>query len=84
LRDGRQVETFAVLGGRRAATLLVQRMVGRSITDVFGYRPREHGETALEVTGICGAALAAPASFAIKRREIILGSSAWSAPGAAN
>jgi L-arabinose transport system ATP-binding protein len=70
LRDGRQVETFASLTGV-SRDLLVQRMVGRSITDVFAYRPREHGETALEVTGICGAALPAPASFAIKRGEII-------------
>jgi L-arabinose transport system ATP-binding protein len=70
LRDGRHVETFASLASV-SRDLLVQRMVGRSITDVFGYRPRSHGEQALEVENISGKPLSAPASFIVKRGEIV-------------
>jgi L-arabinose transport system ATP-binding protein len=50
---------------------LVQRMVGRSITDVFGYRPRPLGVPALQVTDLAGRALTAPAGFTVHQGEIL-------------
>ncbi len=46
LRDGTHVETFTDLGRIDAGTL-VQRMVGRAIDDVYGWRPRPIGEPRL-------------------------------------
>jgi len=70
LRDGRHVETFTNLSGVTRDTL-VQRMVGRSITDIFGYRPRTSGEAVLEILGLTGKALSAPASCVLHRGEIL-------------
>ena len=70
LRDGQHVETFESLDGVPASTL-VNRMVGRSISDVFHYTPRPTGEPALEVDGIVGPGLAAPASLSVARGEIV-------------
>jgi L-arabinose transport system ATP-binding protein len=70
LRDGRHVETFSSLAGVSRDTL-VQRMVGRSITDVFGYRPRVIGKPLLEVENLTGPVLAAPAGFTVHKGEIL-------------
>jgi L-arabinose transport system ATP-binding protein len=70
LRDGRHVETLPTLEGV-TRDRLVSLMVGRSIEDVFGYVPREAVGTALSVNGITGAGLAAPASFAVGKGEIL-------------
>jgi L-arabinose transport system ATP-binding protein len=70
LRDGRHVQTHTSLAGVSRDTL-VRNMVGRSITDVFGYRPRPLGEPALEVENLTGTALAAPASFSVRQGEIL-------------
>ncbi|MDB5327627.1 MAG: araG [Phycisphaerales bacterium] len=70
LRDGRHVETFPSLKALPRDTL-VQRMVGRSITDIFSYAPRPHGKVALEVDGIAGPGLAAPVSFSVAKGEIL-------------
>jgi L-arabinose transport system ATP-binding protein len=70
LRDGRHVETFKTLAGITRDTL-VQRMVGRSITDVFAYRARPRGGAILQVADVTGAALAAPASFTVHQGEIL-------------
>jgi L-arabinose transport system ATP-binding protein len=70
LRDGRHVETFKTLSDITRDTL-VQRMVGRSITDVFAYRPRKTGKPVLTVTNISGPALSAPASFTAHEGEIL-------------
>lgn len=70
LRDGRLVENFATLQGVTPDTL-INRMVGRSITDVFRYQPREHGGPALEVEELSGRGLAAPLSFSVAKGEIV-------------
>jgi L-arabinose transport system ATP-binding protein len=70
LRDGQHVETFAALAGV-SRDALVRKMVGRSISDIFGYRPRAIGKAALAVENLSGAALAAPASFAVHEGEIV-------------
>jgi L-arabinose transport system ATP-binding protein len=56
---------------RATHDLLVQRMVGRSIADIFHYAQRQHGPAALEVDALMGPGLAAPASFAVARGEIV-------------
>jgi L-arabinose transport system ATP-binding protein len=70
LRDGRHVETFSRLEGVTRDTL-VQRMVGRSINDVFRYAPRKHGAVSLDVKNLTGPGLAAPASFTVRKGEIL-------------
>lgn len=72
LRDGRHVETFPSLG-RVTPEDLVARMVGRSIADVFDYRPRavEPGAPALEVEGIRGRGLAHPVNLQVRRGEVV-------------
>ncbi|HEY4805106.1 MAG TPA: ATP-binding cassette domain-containing protein, partial [Paraburkholderia sp.] len=67
-RDGKRIETFdsvADLDRNR----LIAAMVGRSIEDVYGYRPREAGEVLLEAKGLLGPGLAEPVSFAARRGE---------------
>ncbi len=80
LRDGRHVETFPSLRPDEAAgraqvavneDLLVQRMVGRAIADVFHYTARPHGPPALEVESLEGPGLSAPASFSVAQGEIV-------------
>ncbi|HWB54148.1 MAG TPA: ATP-binding cassette domain-containing protein, partial [Tepidisphaeraceae bacterium] len=70
LRDGRHVQTFADLK-LTTADELVNRMVGRSIVDVFGYKPRKTGDEVLSVQNIQGPGLSAPATFNIRRGEIL-------------
>jgi L-arabinose transport system ATP-binding protein len=70
LRDGRHVETCDELAGV-TQDRLVERMVGRAITDVFQYAPRSLGPPALEVEGLTGPGLAAPASFSVAQGEIV-------------
>ncbi len=70
LRDGKHVETFPTLAGLSRDTL-VQRMVGRSITDIFGYSPRPLGAETLSVNGLFGPGLTAPATFSVRAGEIL-------------
>ena len=70
LRDGRHVETFDDLAQVSRDTL-VQRMVGREISDLFRYRPREVGEVVLNVSGVTGRGLRGPASLSVRRGEIL-------------
>jgi L-arabinose transport system ATP-binding protein len=69
LRDGKHIETFSTIAGIDRSTL-VQRMVGRSIDDIFGYRPRQPGAVRLEVQGLMGPGLDAPCSFEVRAGEI--------------
>jgi L-arabinose transport system ATP-binding protein len=69
-RDGRLVKSFQSMEGldRRS---LISLMVGRDLTDVFGYRTRTLGGTALEVSELIGQGLSAPASFSVAQGEIL-------------
>jgi len=69
-RDGRKVADFDTLEGV-TRDQLVQRMVGREISDIFGYRPREHGKVRLAVQGVTGRAVPTPVSFEVKAGEIV-------------
>ncbi len=70
LRDGRHVETLTSLTGV-THDRLVERMVGRPMSDLFRYTPRPHGPPALEVEGLEGPGLTAPASFVVAQGEIV-------------
>jgi L-arabinose transport system ATP-binding protein len=70
LRDGRHVKTFLSLEGV-SHDLLVNRMVGRDIEDVFDYRPSAREETALEAVGVEGPGLSRPASFTVAKGEVV-------------
>jgi L-arabinose transport system ATP-binding protein len=70
LRDGRHVETFEHLRGV-TSDKLISSMVGRSIEDIFHYRPREHGTPALEVKNLIGYGLREPVSFSVAKGEIV-------------
>ena len=69
-RDGRRIETFESMQGLDHDRL-IRAMVGRPISDVYGYRPRELGEVRLEAKALTGPGLSAPVSFAARRGEIV-------------
>ncbi|RAG47341.1 L-arabinose ABC transporter ATP-binding protein AraG, partial [Burkholderia multivorans] len=62
-RDGRKIETFESVADLDRDRL-IGCMVGRSIQDVYGYRPRTAGDVLLEAKGLMGPGLAEPVSFA--------------------
>lgn len=70
LRDGRHVETLEDMTGIDA-DYLVQKMVGREITDQYGYEPRTVGKALFEVKDIQGPGVTAPVSFQIQAGEIV-------------
>ncbi len=70
LRDGRHVHTYESMDGVTQDTL-VKAMVGRDITDVYAYTPREHGDCALEARDVAGPGLTEPVSFSVARGEIL-------------
>ena len=69
-RDGRHVETYPKLEGVEPG-ILISRMVGRAIEDIFHYSPRPHGSAALEVTDMLGPGLREPVSFSVAKGEIV-------------
>ena len=69
-RDGKHVETFETMDGV-THDVLVNRMVGRDIEDIYGYEPHQPGEVALEVANVTGPGLEQPASFSVARGEIL-------------
>ncbi len=70
MRDGRHVETFETMEGVTPG-VLITKMVGRSIEDIFHYKPRAHGRPALEVKGLLGPGLREPVSFSVAQGEIV-------------
>ncbi|MFK4446935.1 L-arabinose transport system ATP-binding protein [Caballeronia udeis] len=69
-RDGRRIETFEEVDGLERDRL-ISCMVGRSIHDVYGYRARDIGDVQLDVQGLMGPGLAEPASFSVRKGEIV-------------
>jgi L-arabinose transport system ATP-binding protein len=69
-RDGKLVETFPDIASV-SEELLVNRMVGRSIDDIYDYAARPVGDPALEVEGLIGPGLLAPANLTIGRGEVV-------------
>ncbi|PPK46513.1 L-arabinose ABC transporter ATP-binding protein [Trinickia symbiotica] len=69
-RDGHSIETFETVDGLERDRL-ISCMVGRSIRDVYGYRPRAAGETRIEAKALMGPGLSEPTSFSARRGEIV-------------
>ncbi|SAK44054.1 L-arabinose transporter ATP-binding protein [Caballeronia calidae] len=69
-RDGKRIETFESVADLERDRL-IGCMVGRSITDVYGYRPREAGDVMIEAKGLLGPGLSEPVSFKAQRGEIL-------------
>jgi L-arabinose transport system ATP-binding protein len=69
-RDGKLIETFESLDGVTHNDI-VSRMVGRSIDDIYGYVPRKTGGIVLEVQGVTGKGVCEPASFSVRKGEIV-------------
>ena len=70
LRDGRHVTDIAPVGPADADRI-VTAMAGRSIADIYGYRPRATGAAALRAESVTGAGLRQPVSFAVADGEIL-------------
>ncbi len=69
-KDGRFVRTFDDMAAL-THDQLVTCMVGRDIQDIYDYRPRAHGDVALEVQGLLGPGLREPVSFQVHKGEIL-------------
>jgi len=69
-RDGRRIETFTDMK-EVTPDLLIRRMVGREIRDIYDYRPRNGGEPLLEVKNLRGPGLKGDISFSVARGEIL-------------
>lgn len=70
LRDGQTVVTHRSVSGL-TRELLVSQMVGREIKDIYDYRARPLGEPRLQVQALAGPKLKQPASFSVRRGEIL-------------
>jgi L-arabinose transport system ATP-binding protein len=68
LRDGKHVETNEL--ARLTRDVVVQRMVGRKLADIYNYTPRACGDRGLVVEGVCGPGLTEPCSFTARAGEI--------------
>lgn len=69
-RDGKVVETFSDVA-QLNQDILVNRMVGRSIKDIYNYSPRRQGAPALEIEGLVGPGLSEPLNLAVAQGEIV-------------
>jgi L-arabinose transport system ATP-binding protein len=69
-RDGRKIASHPSLVDVPRSTL-VSEMVGREIADIYNYSPRGLGEVRLAVNDLEGKDLTAPASFQVRRGEIV-------------
>lgn len=70
LRDGKRVETFTDMT-ELTHGILVQRMVGREIKDIYGYKSRKKGKTILEIKNVLGKGLTKAANFKVAKGEIV-------------
>jgi len=69
-RDGEKIETYTDMSAVNH-DLLVKKMVGRSIEDIYSYRPRKLGDTVLEIKDLIGPGLSEPISLDVKSGEIV-------------
>ncbi len=70
LRDGRLAAHHASMDGVTRAEI-VSEMVGRTISDIWGWRGRPAGPVRLKVEGLSGTRLPAPVSFEARGGEIL-------------
>jgi len=69
MRDGNKIVTFDDLSGITTGDI-IRKMVGRDITDIFGYMPGKKGPVMLDVDGLMGRGIKSPVSFTASQGEI--------------
>ena len=69
-KDGRYVQTFND-AGTVGQEQLVQAMVGRDISDIYGWRARDYGAERLRVETVKAPGVRAAVSLAVKSGEIV-------------
>ncbi|MET0309170.1 MAG: L-arabinose ABC transporter ATP-binding protein AraG [Sphingomonas sp.] len=70
LRDGRHVADFSNMASLTQEQL-ISAMAGRTIADIYDYRPRRHGDTALRLSDLIGPGLQAPIDLEVRAGEIL-------------
>ncbi len=70
LKDGQFVETFSDLS-KITNDDLVRSMVGRNLGDIYHYRPRELGETRLNITALSGTKLKGDFNLSVRAGEVL-------------
>lgn len=70
LRDGKLAAHHAEIADVTREQIIAE-MVGREISNIWGYRPRERGNVRLEVKDIAGRKLRTPMSFSVRQGEIL-------------
>lgn len=70
LRDGKLAAHHADITAVTREQI-ISEMVGREISNIWGYRPREFGDVRLEVKGIAGRKLRTPIRFSVRQGEIL-------------
>ncbi|MFZ6849167.1 L-arabinose ABC transporter ATP-binding protein AraG [Undibacterium sp. RuRC25W] len=69
-RDGKKIVTHPVMAQVQRDTL-IRDMVGRDVTDIYDYRPREVGEDRLKIVALSGKDSPEANNFSVKRGEIV-------------
>lgn len=70
LRDGKLAAHHADITAVTREQI-ISEMVGREISNIWGYRPRELGDVRLEVKDIAGRKLRTPIRFSVRQGEIL-------------
>jgi L-arabinose transport system ATP-binding protein len=70
LRDGKLAAHHADITAVTREQI-ISEMVGREISNIWGYRPREFGDVRLEVKDIAGRKLRTPIRFSVRQGEIL-------------
>lgn len=70
LRDGKLAAHHPKIA-QTTRDQIISEMVGREISNIWGWRPREFGSERLRVDGLSGHHLPQPISFSVKRGEIL-------------
>jgi len=70
LRDGKVAAHHADIALTERAEV-ISEMVGREISNIWGWRQRPIGDTRLNVEGLCGAHLPNPIEFSVSQGEIV-------------
>ncbi|WP_241911565.1 L-arabinose ABC transporter ATP-binding protein AraG [Telmatospirillum siberiense] len=69
-KDGRHIETFHSTKGL-TQDILINRMVGRDIKNVYNYSERPYGDVSIEARDITGPGLKEPISIRVRSGEIL-------------
>lgn len=69
-RDGKKIDTFVDMN-QLTEDLLVKKMVGREIKDIYGYYERPTGEPLLQVRELTGPGIKSPVTFEARKGEIL-------------